>query len=288
MLKKWVERLYLSVGIKVGYIKEYFRAFISNLIDCCYYSQRNFFFNGMTMIFGSEIFLFDSNFIMYIIIFYYLIQFILVNYGIIHESSILNRINHPYIVIGSNDLFEDFDDAIAIYMVIILIINPCNEPWMWPEMDSFLYCICTSFIIVPTLLTIVYAHGLQMFLSVCVYPIYFSAKDVYIYHNAIIKYNKLSIQNRCCICYEFFNNNDTENVIIGCGHKYHYDCLFTYIKNRNRNNAKCPLCKYSHNHIYIYNSLNINKITFFIQCYCNSERQMYHYSNAHLSYNIYF
>ena len=42
----------------------------------------------------------------------------------------------------------------------------------------------------------------------------------------------------CAVCMELIN--DTDKIILKCGHKFHATCMFSSIMT---NNYKCPLCR---------------------------------------------
>jgi hypothetical protein len=73
----------------------------------------------------------------------------------------------------------------------------------------------------------------------------------------------------CCICLESLNNNqeskdeDIIEVILSCGHKFHYDCFNLFVLYKLSSNAPifCPICKH---------------------CVLDTEHQMYKQTQIHV------
>lgn len=62
-----------------------------------------------------------------------------------------------------------------------------------------------------------------------------------------INKNDCLTKNKCCVCLEFFNNNNICR--LDCDHYFCFDCVNMLIKTSNTKKMRCPLCKKKTNYI---------------------------------------
>lgn len=52
--------------------------------------------------------------------------------------------------------------------------------------------------------------------------------------------NQYEVENNCLVCHDKIKEED--KVVLKCGHKYHYNCIFMTFKSNN-NKRECPYCR---------------------------------------------
>lgn len=79
-------------------------------------------------------------------------------------------------------------------------------------------------------------------------PTLFIVYGIYINYDIIIDYLdsfKKPKSYECSICLELCTENKTKpiGVMIGCGHRFHLECIKHWITSTNNNSSKCPVCR---------------------------------------------
>ena len=79
-------------------------------------------------------------------------------------------------------------------------------------------------------------------------PSVFIMYGIYVNYDIIIDYFeslKTPKSYECSICLEqcVENNNKPLGVMIGCGHRFHLECIKHWINSKNNNSSKCPVCR---------------------------------------------